>query len=230
MTNREARLILFSIVAIFSACLFVGIYGHAGIPTPVINDINTISSPAPIASIVPTPTPTVSIMPTPTKSISTPTPIITPTRTPTPGKTKIAPANPIPGPNVTPTPSITKATPKVTHTPMALPTAKPTGNSTDILMQKDLLNIVGFGVLPALSTWKYEPPVDTPISFDPGKSTWSISDNSKVIYSGKTYPGNMFSGIIKTDGSFCVQVQNTKGSSAWLLNSTTGELTKGTCP
>jgi hypothetical protein len=96
-------------------------------------------------------------------------------------------------------------------------------------MQQDLLNIVGLGVLPALALWNYEPALDTPITFDSKKLTWSILDKNKTLYSGKISPGNTFSGVIKVDGTFCVQAQSVKGTSVWRLDSTTGKLTSGSC-
>lgn len=111
---------------------------------------------------------------------------------------------------------------------IAVPTAlQQRKKSSDSAMKADALQIAT-GMQNALYSWNGTPPADVPLTF--ATPTWSITYGANTIVSGSVSTGDVVSGTIWADGSYCAQVVNSSGSNNWIIRSDTGQLTSGTCP
>jgi len=111
---------------------------------------------------------------------------------------------------------------------IAVPTAlQQRKKSSDASMKADALQIAT-GMQNALQSWNGVPPTDIPLTF--ATPTWSITYGANTIVSGSVSAGDVVSGTIWADGSYCAQVVNSSGSNNWIIRSDTGQLTSGTCP
>ena len=111
---------------------------------------------------------------------------------------------------------------------IAVPTAlQQRKKSSDAAMKADALQIAT-GMQNALQSWNGTPPADVPLTF--ATPTWSITYGANTIVSGSVSTGDVVSGTIWADGSYCAQVVNSSGSNNWIIRSDTGQLTSGTCP
>lgn len=97
----------------------------------------------------------------------------------------------------------------------------------DVNMKIDLL-AVQIGVNQAISGWRGVPPGNVPLTFVAPK--WSIIYKTTTIASGTAAIGDILSGKIWTDGSYCIQSVNPKALHTWILRSDTGQISAGSCP
>ena len=106
--------------------------------------------------------------------------------------------------------------------------AAPVADSlADANMKADILK-VQIGVSQAISGWRSVPPGNVPLTFAAPK--WSIIYKTTTIASGTAAAGDILSGEIWVDGSYCIQSVNPKALHTWILRSDTGQISAGSCP